>query len=129
MKAFLSIVAGLIAMTAFASAGQFPDISIEELDKAIKSQDKKVVVIDVNGSKSYKKGHIPTAIDFAATKDIAEALPSDKSTLIVAYCGGPKCGAYMKAAKKAESLGYTNVAHLSAGISGWKEAGKKIAVN
>jgi rhodanese-related sulfurtransferase len=33
--------------------------------------------------------------------------------------------AYKSAATKAEELGYTNVKHLSAGISGWKEAGEK----
>ena len=35
------------------------------------------------------------------------------------------CGAYAAAAKKAKELGYTNVKHLSAGISGWKKAGEK----
>ena len=29
------------------------------------------------------------------------------------------------AAKAAKELGYTNVKHLSAGISGWKDAGEK----
>ena len=28
----------------------------------------------------------------------------------------------------AMELGYTNVAHMSAGISGWKEAGEALAV-
>jgi rhodanese-related sulfurtransferase len=104
-------------------AGEYPDISIADLKKAI--ADKKVVVIDVNGSDSYKSGHIPTALDFAATKDIAAKLPKEKSALVVAYCGGPSCQAYQAAAKKAKELGYTNVKHLSAGISGWKQAGEK----
>ena len=101
-----------------------PDISIPELKKAIAA--KKVTVIDVNGSDTYKEGHIPTAIDFEANKDkLAEVLPKDKDALIVAYCGGPQCGAYKSAAKAAVALGYTNVKHLSAGISGWKDAGEK----
>ena len=33
---------------------------------------------------------------------------------------------YKTAAEKAVALGYTNVKHLSAGISGWKEAGEKV---
>ena len=45
-------------------------------------------------------------------------------TLIVAYCGGPRC-AYKRAAGAAEKLGHTNVKHLSAGISGWLKAGEK----
>jgi rhodanese-related sulfurtransferase len=81
----------------------------------------------VNGSDSFKAGHIPGAIDFRAKKaEIAKALPSDKDALVVAYCGGPTCGAYAAAAKAAKELGYTNVKHLSAGISGWKAAGEKL---
>ena len=54
--------------------------------------------------------------------DIAKSLPADKNALVVAYCGGPTCNAYAAAAKAAKELGYTNVKHLSAGISGWKDA-------
>ncbi len=122
MKKILTLLAtAILAITA--QAGEYPDISITELKKAI--ADKKVTVLDVNGSDSFKKGHIPTAIDFRANKaDIAKALPADKSQLVVAYCGGPTCGAYAAAAKAASALGYTNVKHLSAGISGWMQAGE-----
>lgn len=122
MKALLTLLSAvLLAGTAF--AGEYPDISIAELKKAI--ADKKVTILDVNGSASYEKGHIPGAIDFKATKgDIASKLPSDKSALVVAYCGGPTCGAYAAGAKAAKELGYTNVKHLSAGISGWLQAGE-----
>ena len=34
--------------------------------------------------------------------------------------------AYQSAAKAAEKLGYKNVKHLVAGISGWQEAGEKV---
>jgi rhodanese-related sulfurtransferase len=117
MKKILALLA-----TAFLAvnvqAGEFPDISIDELKSAVEA--KKVTVLDVNGSASYKAGHIPGAIDFRAQKaELAKLLPSDKNALVVAYCGGPTCGAYAAAAKE---LGYTNVKHLSAGISGWKAA-------
>ena len=70
---------------------------------------------------------MPGAIDYAAVKEkLASVLPADKNTLIVAYCGGPKCSAYQAAAKAAQKLGYKNVKHMSAGISGWKEAGMKL---
>jgi len=102
----------------------YPDISIKELKTAIEK--KKVTLIDANGTDSYKDGHIPGAIDFEAKeKDLAKVLPKDKDALIVAYCGGPQCMAYKAAAKKAVAMGYTNVKHLSAGISGWKSAGEK----
>ncbi len=120
MKKLLALLATAF-VAASAQAGEFPDISIDELKTAIDT--KKVTVIDVNGSASYKAGHIPGAIDFRAQKaEIAKLLPADKGALVVAYCGGPTCNAYSAAAKAAKELGYTNVKHLSAGISGWKEA-------
>lgn len=115
------------ALVAPAFAAEFPNITIPELKAAI--AEKTVTVIDVNGSESYNKAHVPTAIDFAAEKDIATKLPSDKTALVVAYCGSPTCGAYAKAAKAAKALGYTNVKHLSAGITGWVEAGEKTEKN
>lgn len=123
MKKLIALVASIcVAVTAF--AGEFPDISIGEVKSALKA--KKVVLIDVNGTDSYAKRHVPTAIDFdAVEKDLAKHLPADKDTLIVAYCGGPKCKAYQSAASAAEKLGYKNIKHMSAGISGWVDAGEK----
>jgi len=123
MKKLLTMLAALVfAVNVF--AGEFPDITISELKQAI--ADKKVTVIDVNGTSSYKSGHVPSALDFQTIKkDLATHLPKDKGALVVAYCGGPTCGAYAAAAKAAQELGYTNVKHLSAGISGWKDANEK----
>ena len=120
MKKLLALLAtAFVAVSA--QAGEFPDISIDELKSAIEA--KKAVVLDVNGTASYQAGHIPGAIDFRAKKaELAKILPADKNALVVAYCGGPTCNAYSAAAKAAKELGYTNVKHLSAGISGWKAA-------
>jgi rhodanese-related sulfurtransferase len=124
MKKLLALALSLFAATSIMAA-EYPDISIDDLKKAI--ADGKVAVIDVNGSSSYASGRVPGAIDFASEKDaLASKLPADKSTLVVAYCGGPSCSAYKAGAKKAEELGYTNIKHLSAGISGWKKAGEKL---
>jgi len=126
MKKVLSFfVAALFAATVY--GGEYPDISIKDLQAAIK--DGKVTVIDVNGAKGFARGHIPTAIDFKSSskEEFAKHLPKDKKTLIVAYCGGPGCRAYKAGAAAAEKLGYTNVKHLSAGISGWKKAGADVA--
>jgi len=123
MKTLLTLFASL-ALVAIANAGEFPDISIEELKTALEA--KKVTLIDVNGPQSYKKGHIPSAVEFGTIKgDLATALPKDKKALVVAYCGGPTCQAYTAAATAAKKLGYKNVKHLSAGISGWVQAGEK----
>lgn len=111
------------ALTAAAS-NQFADIGHEELKQAIAQ--KKVTLVDVNGSKSYNKGHIPGAVDYIANEDqFAAKLPKDKNALVVAYCGNERCKAYRQAAIKAQELGYTNVKHYSKGIAGWKGAGEK----
>jgi len=124
MKRLLTLCAAALVATAV-YASQYPDIKITELNSAIAS--KSVTLLDANGTDSYKEGHIPGAIDFNANqKNLASVLPKDKNALVVAYCGGPKCMAYQTAAKAAQKLGYTNVKHLSAGISGWHDAGEKM---
>ncbi|HWH68074.1 MAG TPA: rhodanese-like domain-containing protein [Candidatus Sulfotelmatobacter sp.] len=123
MKKLLTLAAAAFLAVAVYAAS-YPDIQINELKSAIAAG--KVTLLDVNGTDSWKEGHIPGAIDFTSHKDkLASVLPKDKAALVVAYCGGPRCQAYQSAAKAAEKLGYTNVKHLSAGISGWKEAGEK----
>ncbi len=123
-KLFASLTAIAIA-AGVVFAGSYPDISVEELQKAI--AEKKVVVLDVNGTESFKKGHIPGAIDYVANKDnLAALMPEDKSTLVVAYCGSELCNAYKQGAKAAESLGYTNIKHLAVGLAGWKKAGAQL---
>lgn len=124
MKKVITLcAAALLAGSLYAA--HYPDITISELKGAITS--KSVTLLDANGTDSFKEGHIPGAINFEANKAaLAKVLPKDKHALIVAYCGGPQCQAYQAAAKAAEKLGYTNVKHLAAGISGWHDAGEKM---
>ena len=125
MKILTTLFSFLLVSSAL-FAGEYPDISVKELQNAIKEG--KVAVIDVNGKKSFSRGHIPTAIDFSSQgKKLSSLLPKDKNTLVVSYCGGPGCRAYKRGADAAAKLGYKNVKHLSAGISGWKRAGAEVA--
>ena len=124
MKKLLCLLALTALVAAPAFAGEFPDITIPEVKKEIAAG--KAVIIDVNGSQSYKSGHVPGALNFAdVSKELASKLPADKGALVIAYCGGPSCNAYTRAANAAKELGYTNVKHMSAGISGWMQAGEK----
>lgn len=110
---------------AFAASGPTPDISHADLKAAFAAG--KVALIDVNGTDSYKEGHIPGAVDFEANEaKLAALLPADKAALVVAYCANPRCSAYKEGAAAAEKLGYTNVKHYSQGIAGWKKAGEKV---
>lgn len=122
MKKMIAALA-VVLVASGVYAGEFPEISVAEVKDAIAA--KKITLIDVNGSNFWKGGHIPGAIDFQASQEnLAGLLPADKGALIVAYCGGPACGAYARGASAAKALGYTNVKHLKAGLSGWKSAGE-----
>ncbi|MFI5356482.1 MAG: rhodanese-like domain-containing protein [Opitutales bacterium] len=129
MKKLLPLVLSLLLATvAWANSAKYADISETELKAAIAN--KSAVILDANGSDSYKTGHIPGAIDFAAHKSqLASLLPADKHALVVAYCGGPQCVAYAEAAKAAVALGYTNVKHFTPGISGWVKSGAPVEKN
>ena len=122
LRALLSL--SLLAVAACgdtSSNSHVAEISFSELQPLVASQ--RVVLVDANGTESYQEGHIPGAIDLAAhTGDLASLLPADKDALIVAYCGGPQCGAWQKGATAVAALGYTEVKHFKGGISGWKEA-------
>lgn len=111
--------------TCAVSGPAFTDVAVADLKAGIAG--KTVVLIDANGSESFAKGRLPGAIDFKANaNDLAKVLPADKGALIVAYCGGPKCGAWKGAAEAIAKLGYTNVKHFSGGLKGWQEAGEKL---
>jgi rhodanese-related sulfurtransferase len=98
-----------------------PEISHHDLTSALCRGG--VTLIDVNGSESFQASHIPTAIDFEAeSSKLASLLPRDKSELVVVYCGGPECSAYLEGARAAQTLGYANVKHYAPGITGWNAA-------
>jgi rhodanese-related sulfurtransferase len=124
-----SILAALtfLSLSAFALAAtpQIVDISQPDVEAAVATRS--AVILDVNGSDSYRDGHIPGAIDYIAHKqDLAKLLPADKNALIIAYCGDIHCTAYRQAAYAALDLGYTNVRHFAPGIKGWKDSGERI---
>src|SRR3954451_13240841 len=122
IKRILSIIA-IVSIAAGAYAAGFPDVSVSDVKAAVAS--KNVTLLDVNGTESWQKGHIPGAIDYMANKDnLASVLPKDKNAEIIAYCGNSRCQAYHQAAVAAKKLGYTNVKHMTVGIAGWKDAGE-----
>ena len=127
MKKLLALACSLVlGLGSLALAeDKYPDISHDELKSALAK--KSVTLLDVNGSETYAKGHIPGAMDFTKVKaDLATKLPKDKGALIVAYCANENCSAYQQGAKAAKELGYTNVKHYAKGIMGWKDSGEKV---
>lgn len=125
MKKLVATLIALVSASALVLADDaFPNITTEELKQAI--AEKKVVLLDVNGTESWQEGHIPGALNFDKVEgNLAKVLPADKNTLVVAYCGNERCTAYKAGAAAAKKLGFTNVKHYSKGIAGWKKAGEK----
>ena len=120
MKKIITLLATAL-FGASVYGGEFADISTADVLAA--ANDKSAVIIDVNSPDSYKAGHVPSALSWTAIqKNLADSLPADKNALIIAYCGNPHCPAYLRAAKAAQKLGYTNVKHMAAGIDGWNAA-------
>jgi rhodanese-related sulfurtransferase len=124
MKALLSL-ALLFALTTLTHAAAYPDITLDQVKAAI--ADKNAVILDANGTDSWKQGHIPGALNFAAVKaNLASVLPKDKGTLVIAYCMCVGCPYYLDAANAAKQLGYTNVKHFAPGIYGWRQSGSPV---
>ncbi len=90
---------------------------------------KKVTPVDANGQKTRsEKGVIPGALLLTSSGSYElKELPADKASKLVFYCANEKCNASTQAAKKALEAGYTDVAVMPQGISGWKEAGQPTA--
>ncbi len=123
MKKLLALAAILLGAVTL-HAGEYPDISIAELKTAI--AEKKVALIDANGTNSYQSGHIPGAINFETDKaKLASELPADKGALVVAYCANPSCSAYAAGRQGRQgNLGYyQHQAPLGRALPAGKDAG------
>ena len=115
--------------------GGYKLMSLKELKAKLDAKEDMLVVDTMPYEASYKKQHIPTAVQFefpipemttidpAMAKQYADLLGPDKDKMIVVYCGFVKCGRSHNGAMWAVKLGYTNVYRCLGGIRGWQEAG------
>jgi thiosulfate/3-mercaptopyruvate sulfurtransferase len=115
--------------------GGYDLIGLQELKGKLDGKEDVLVVDTMPYEASYKKQHIPTAVQFefpipemktmdeGMEKQYRALLGPDKDKMIVVYCGFVKCGRSHNGAMWAVKLGYTNVYRCLGGIRGWKEAG------
>ena len=93
---------------------------------------KQGTVVDARPPRKFKKGHVPGAISIPTTRFdmMRDALPQDKNTEMVFYCGGYHCPLSVKGALLARELGYRNTKVFQAGFPAWKKAygQKKLAI-
>ena len=114
--------------------GGYKIVTTEELKGWIDQKKSMLIVDTMPYEDSYKKQHIPGAINFDfpipevkslddKTKTAFEkALGPDKNRLIVFYCGFTKCTRSHNGAMWAAKLGYKNVYRHPGGIKAWMES-------
>ena len=114
--------------------GGYKFISAEELKKWLDQKKDMLIVDTMPYEDSYKKQHIPgavqiefpipelTQLDEKKKTDLEKLLGPNKDRLIVFYCGFTKCTRSHNAAMWAVKLGYKNVYRYPGGIKAWDEA-------
>jgi rhodanese-related sulfurtransferase len=85
-------------------------------------RDRAATAIDVNSRQSWLQARVPGALHLDPTAYTESDLPQDKDAMLVFYCSGFLCRKAPNAARRAKTMGYTNVHVMSAGISGWLDA-------
>jgi rhodanese-related sulfurtransferase len=115
--------------------GGYKIVSTEELKGWIDQKKGMVIVDTMPFEDSYKKQHIPgavqmefpipemTTLDDQKKAAFEKLLGPDKDKLIVIYCGFTKCTRSHNGAMWAVKMGYKNVYRYPGGIKAWDEAG------
>jgi len=131
--------AGAVKLVREVQRGGYDVVTTEELKKWIDSGKDMVIVDTMPYADSYKKMHVPGAVQFLfpipdmnqwdinetdgkSQDDFIKLLGSDKDKPIVVYCGFVKCTRSHNGAAWAVKLGYKNVYRYSGGIFAWKGA-------
>jgi len=131
--------AGAVKLVREVQRGGYDVVTTEELKKWIDSGKDMVIVDTMPYEDSYKKIHVPGAVQFLfpipdmnqwdinetdgkSQDDFIKLLGSDKDKYIVVYCGFVKCTRSHNGAAWAVKLGYKNVYRYSGGIFAWKGA-------
>jgi rhodanese-related sulfurtransferase len=131
--------AGAVKLVREIQQGGYDVVTTEELKKWIDSSKDMVVVDTMPYEDSYKKNHVPGAVQFLfpipdmsqwdinktdgkSQNDFIKLLGSDKDKPIVVYCGFVKCTRSHNGAAWAVKLGYKNVYRYAGGIFAWKGA-------
>ncbi len=104
-------------------------ISAEELIDLLDEHDD-LVIIDSRKTSDHEMGFIEGSIGMPDTDTNADSLAhhlKSKSTPVVFYCNGVKCGRSVKAAKIAVAEGYSLVYWFRGGWEEWMEKGYPVS--
>ncbi len=131
--------AGAVKLVREVQRGGYDLVTTEELKQWMDSGKAMVIVDTMPYEASYKKNHVPGALQFLfpipdmnawdtketdgkTQEDFIQMLGSDKEKTIVIYCGFVKCTRSHNGAAWAVNLGYKNVYRYSGGVFAWKGA-------
>jgi thiosulfate/3-mercaptopyruvate sulfurtransferase len=130
---------GAVKLVREVQRGGYDVVTTAELKQWIDSGKHMVIVDTMPYEASYKKNHVPGAVQFLfpipdmvqwntqetdgkTREDFIKLLGSDKNKVIVIYCGFVKCTRSHNGAAWAVKLGYKNVYRYPGGIFAWKGA-------
>jgi rhodanese-related sulfurtransferase len=102
---------------------------MEPITRKEMEEENDAVVVNVLPSGSYEEKHIPGSISIPDGEHFAariEKTVPDKEEKVIVYCASFDCEASLKAAKKLDELGYTNVMDYEGGVKDWEEAGNAL---
>jgi thiosulfate/3-mercaptopyruvate sulfurtransferase len=115
--------------------GGYKPVTAADVKKWVDAKKDMLIVDTMPFGASYKKRHIPGAVqiefpipemkkmDDAKKAEFVKLLGPNKDRLLVFYCGFTECTRSHNAAMWAMKLGYTNVYRFPGGIEGWTQAG------
>ncbi len=125
---FVSAVSWASEMTPESITGTTKVTAEDVVDLVGKHDD--LVIIDARTRKDHAAGWIEGAISLPDTEtnpqSLAANIPS-KSTPVLFYCNGVKCGRSVAACKMAVAEGYTNVYWFRGGWGEWTAKGMPVA--
>ena len=130
---------GAVKLVREVQRGGYDVVTTEELKKWIDSGKDMVIVDTMPYLASYRKNHVPGAVQFLfpiaempqwdsgetagkTEQDFIRLLGDDKEKPIVVYCGFVKCTRSHNGALWAVRLGYKNVYRYPGGVFAWKGA-------
>ncbi|MBI9082349.1 MAG: rhodanese-like domain-containing protein [Desulfobacterales bacterium] len=128
--------AGAVKLVREVQRGGYDVVTTDELKAWIDSGKKMVIVDTMPYEASYKKNHVPGAVQFLfpipdmtqwdtretggkTQADFEALLGPDKNQIVVVYCGFVKCTRSHNGAAWAVKMGYKNVYRYSGGVFAW----------
>ena len=134
----IGLVSFLVTNTALAEKKDMPEqldgttrVSAEELIELVETAPD-LVIIDARKFSDHAKGWIEGSISLPNTEtneaSLAKHIPT-KSTPVLFYCNGVKCGRSSESAKIALSLGYSKIYWFRGGMDEWETKGYPVIKN